>query len=118
MKTILLPLFLFSFQYCCSQSKLMDCMIESNGANSDLSVFLTDTVSFSGIEVKIGTAFDGSDLYNEQFDKALLPGNATLDSNTLFLPLGALNNSNAKYVWVKVMLLGGGFNEIKITTEE
>ena len=118
MKTILLPLFLFCFHYGFAQSKLMDCMVETNGSNSDLSVFLTDTVNFSGIEVKIGTTFDDSDLYNEQYEKASLPGDATLDNNTLFLPLGALSYTSAKYVWVKVMLLGGGYNEIKITTEE
>ncbi len=93
-------------------------MIETNGSNSDLSVFLTDTVNFSGIEIKIGTTFDHNDLYNQEYAKASLPGDAALDLNTLILPLGTLNYSNTKYVWVKVMLIGGGYNEIKITTDD
>lgn len=92
-------------------------MVETNISNSDLYVFLTDTLSFSGVNIKIGSEFDDGDLFNQEYVKASLPENATLDNYTLFIPMGALNYSGDKYVWVKVMLTGGGYQEIKITAE-
>lgn len=110
---VLAGCFLFTVLH--AQTSIMDCTIESGGGSSDLYVYLTDTLLVTGFAVKIGTKPDGSDLFNQQYSKATLPQNASLDFNTLILPLGVLP-SGEKYTWVKVSLSTGSYYEIKVST--
>lgn len=95
---------------------IMECSLQPGNGMEHLQVYLTDTSGVSGFNIKIGTAFDGNDLLSEQYVLSALPSNAVLSENTFSVSLDEMNGS-PKYVWVRLMLAGGGFKEIKVTVD-
>lgn len=99
-----------------SQARIIDCALQDGNGSSSISVILTDTVAVNGINIKVGSAFDGTDLLNEQYLITSLPGNASLVENTFSVIVDEINTS-PKYLWVTLMLSGGGSKEIKLTKD-
>lgn len=69
MKMILSILFCFCFHCSLAQFRIIDCVVETNSTNSKLYVFLTDTLNFLGVNIKIGSEFDNRYLFNQEYMK-------------------------------------------------
>lgn len=95
---------------------IMECSLQPGNGTEHLLVYLTDTNGVSGFNIKIGTAFDGNDLLSEHYVVGALPANAVMVENTFSVALDEMSSS-PKYIWVKLMLAGGGFKEIKVTVD-
>ncbi|HUM46520.1 MAG TPA: hypothetical protein PLD84_06315 [Chitinophagales bacterium] len=95
---------------------IIECSLQPANGSVDLQVYLTDTSGVYGFSIKIGSAFDGNDLLNEQYVLGSLPENATLIENTFSVSLDEMNSS-PKYVWVTLLLTGAGSKEIKVTAD-
>lgn len=115
MKSLLLSFLLLNSLTAPAQN-IMDCTLESGSGEDHLFVYLTDTTGVQGFNIKIGSAFDGNDLLSSEYLVGALPAEAALIENTFSLSLDQVATS-PRYVWVTVLLAGGGSRKIKLTTQ-
>ena len=100
--------------------KIVDAIITWNNTdsltNADLAIYVTDTVSVTGIEIQIDSILDGNGIYNQQFDLSALPAGSKVDEGTIILDLGELLPAADYYSWIKLILGGEIAEELKIHT--
>ena len=94
-------------------SKIMDASLKIS--TGELSVFLTDTLGISGVEISVGTSPDTFSVYSQQFT---ITGNnfgsGTISNNTLHTVIAGLSGGTEYYTRIRILLDNSEFNEIEI----
>lgn len=111
-----LPVIFLFLSYPAWSQSIMECSLQHENSSDKLFVYLTDTAGLAGFNIKIGTVFDSDDLLSEEYLVDDLPVNATLVENTFSVMVDKITTTPS-YVWVTLLLSGGGSREIKLTAE-
>lgn len=93
-------------------SKIMDASLH----NSELKVFLTDTIGIAGVQVSIGTTPDSFAVYSQQFTISgnTFGSNGTISDNTLRTTIAGLSSNTTYFTRIRILLDNSLYHEIEI----
>lgn len=96
-------------------SKIMDAKLVV--ATGQLSVYLTDTMGISGVEISVGIVPDSFSVYSQQFTVSGNSfGTGTISDNTLNTTIPGLSSGTEYYTRIRILLDNAQYNEIEIHT--